>query len=105
MTITGQEAPNSSESFLIPAMRVIRSPMEVDPVNEIFRTRRSVTSRSPSSPPGPVSTDSTPSGNPASTKQPASARAVNGVVRAGLRTTALPAASAGAILCKTSRAG
>jgi hypothetical protein len=90
---------------LTPASRVIRSPIPVDPVNEIFRTRGSLTSASPSSPPGPVSTDSTPSGRPASTKQAAIASAVNGVLRAGLSTTALPAASAGASLCSTSRAG
>ena len=105
MMITGQEAPSSSDSFLTPAMRVMRSPVAVDPVNEILRTRGSLTSTSPNSPPGPVSTESTPSGKPASTKQAASARAVNGVVRAGFKTTALPAAKAGASLCSTSKAG
>ena len=83
----------------------MRSPIAVDPVKEILRTRGSVTSMSPSSAPGPVSTESTPSGKPASTKHAASASAVSGVVRAGLRTTELPAASAGATLCSTSKAG
>ena len=36
-TITGQEAPSSSDSFLTPAIRVMmRSPIAVEPVNEIF---------------------------------------------------------------------
>ncbi len=74
-------------------------------MNDTFRTRGSLTRASPSSPPGPVSTDSTPSGRPASTKQAASASAVSGVVRAGSSTTALPAARAGASLCITSSAG
>src|SRR4051794_37541012 len=102
---TGQEAPSSSDSFLTPARAAMRSPIPVEPVKETFRTRGSETSRSPSDPPGPVSTDSTPSGSPASTKHSASARAVSGVVRAGLSTTAFPAASAGAILCSTSSDG
>src|SRR5699024_2999729 len=62
-------------------------------------------SRSPSSPPEPVSTDSTPSGSPASMKHSARANAVSGVVLAGLRITELPAASAGAILWLTNSAG
>ena len=95
MITTGQDAPSSSDSFLTPARAAMRSPMPVEPVNDTFRTRGSATSRSPSAPPGPVSTDSTPSGSPASTKHAASASAVSGVVRAGLRTTAFPAASAG----------
>ena len=104
-TTTGQDAPSSRDSFFTPASWVIRVPMPVDPVNEILLTRGSLTSASPSSPPGPVSTDSTPSGRPASTKHAASASAVSGVVRAGFSTTAFPAASAGATLCSTSSAG
>ena len=104
-TTTGQEAPSSRDSFFTPARWVMRVPMTVDPVNEILFTRGSLTSASPSSPPDPVSTDSTPSGSPASTKHAASARAVNGVVRAGLSTTAFPAANAGATLCSTSSDG
>jgi hypothetical protein len=60
MMITGQEAPSSRDSFLTPAIRVMRSPVAVDPVNEILRTRGSPTSKSPNSPPGPVSTERTP---------------------------------------------
>ena len=105
MITTGQDAPSSSDSFLTPARAAMRSPIPVEPVNDTFRTRGSATSASPSAPPGPVSTDSTPSGSPASTKHAASASAVSGVLRAGLRTTAFPAASAGAILCSTSSDG
>ena len=104
-TTTGQEEPSSRDSFLIPAIRAMCSPVAVDPVNETLRTRGSVTRVSPRLPPGPVSTESTPSGRPASVKQRARARAVSGVVLAGLSTTALPAARAGASLCMTSRAG
>ena len=92
-TITGQEAPSSSESFLTPAVRAIRSPTALDPVKDTLRIRGSPTSRSPISSPCPVTTLSTPGGRPASTKHAASANAVNGVVSAGLRTTALPAAT------------
>ena len=74
-------------------------------MNDTFRTRGSDTSTSPNEPPGPVSTDSTPSGRPASTKHSARASAVSGVVRAGLRMTAFPAASAGPTLCSTSSDG
>jgi len=104
-TTTGQEEPSSRDSFLIPASCVMRSPVAVDPVKEILRTRGSVTSASPRVRPGPVTTDSTPSGSPASVKHRARASAVSGVVLAGLSTTPLPAASAGASLCMTSSAG
>ena len=93
------------EAFFTPASWVMRVPTRVDPVNEILLTRESPTKACPRSPPGPVSTDRTPSGSPASTKHAARARAVNGVVRAGLSTTALPAARAGATLCRTSSGG
>ena len=73
-TTTGQDAPSSRDSFFTPASWVMRVPVAVDPVNEILLTRGSLTSASPSSPPGPVSTDSTPSGRPASTKHAASAK-------------------------------
>ncbi len=86
-------------------MREIRSPTAVEPVNDTLRTRGSATSASPISLPCPVTTESTGPGSPASRKQSASASAVSGVSSAGLRTTALPAASAGAILWIASRPG
>src|SRR4051794_13890067 len=104
-TITGHAAPSSNDNFLIPATAAICAPVAVEPVNVTFRTRGSVTNRSPSVPPGPVSTDNAPTGSPASTKHCASLSAVNGVDRAGFNTTALPAANAGAILCNTVNAG
>src|SRR6478736_879768 len=104
-TITGHAAPNSNDNFLIPATAAMCAPVAVEPVNVTFRTRGSVTSRSPNFPPGPVTTDNAPGGRPASTKHCASLSAVNGVDRAGFNTTALPAASAGAILCSTVSAG
>ena len=81
------------------------APVAVEPVNVTFRTRGSVTNRSPNFPPEPVTTDNAPAGSPASTKHCASLSAVNGVDRAGFNTTALPAANAGAILCNTVNAG
>jgi hypothetical protein len=71
-------------------------PVAVDPVKETLRTRGSVTRASPSFAPGPVTTESTPAGIPASVKQRARDSAVSGVVLAGLSTTAFPAARAGA---------
>jgi hypothetical protein len=55
-----------------------------------------VTKRSPTTDPLPGTTVSTPSGSPASTASSPSRIAVSGVSSAGLSTTALPAASAGA---------
>ncbi|CAB4737870.1 unannotated protein [freshwater metagenome] len=104
-TTTGQDDPSSNESFLTPATLEICVPVAVDPVKEILRTRESLTKASPSSDPGPCKTCNTPSGNPASVKHFARAIAVSGVVRAGLRTTEFPTASAGAILCRTKSAG
>ena len=49
-------------------------------MKETLRTRGSVTRASPRLPPGPVRTDSTPSGSPASVKQRARASAVSNVV-------------------------
>src|SRR5262249_8248058 len=50
----------------------------------------------PASPPGPGTTLSTPGGTPASAASSASRRAVSGVAEAGLTTSELPSASAGA---------
>ena len=76
-----------------PAM--IRLPTSVEPVKQTLRTAGCVTKRSPTIEPFPGMTVKTPSGKPAS--RPSSPRriAVNGVSSAGLRTTVLPAASAG----------
>ena len=59
----------------------------------------------PTLPPGPVTTLSTPSGSPASWQSSANLSAVSGVCDAGLMTTVLPAASAGASFQDDSRKG
>ena len=56
-------------------------------------------------PPGPVTTLNTPSGRPASWQSSANLSAVSGVSDAGLSTTVLPAASAGAIFHDERRNG
>ena len=91
--------------FLTPATSAIRRPTRAEPVNEILRTRSSAQSASPRSPPGPVIVWSASGGRPASSSSSVSFSAVSGVCDAGLSTTALPAASAGATLCATSRSG
>jgi hypothetical protein len=48
------------DDFFTPAARTMRSPVAVEPVMEILRTRGSATSASPRVSPGPVRTDSNP---------------------------------------------
>lgn len=72
-------------------------PTGVDPVKLTTRGVGWVTIASPMSEPEPTTTDSSPSGSPASSKIRASSRPpVTGVSPAGLSTTALPTAKAGA---------
>ena len=71
----------------------------------IARTRSSSTSTSPIWADGPATTLSQPGGSPASSSSSASRSAESGVWLAGLRTTAQPAASAGASLCATRLSG
>ena len=77
-----------------PAM--ICLPTSVEPVKQTLRTSGWVTNRWPTTDPWPGSTVNTPSGIPASSASSASRIAVSGVISAGLSTTVLPAASAGA---------
>ncbi len=72
-------------------------PTVVDPVKTIFATPGCSTSALPVTGPAPGSTWKRCSGSPATRASSASRRAVSGVVSAGLRMTALPAASAGAV--------
>jgi hypothetical protein len=74
-------------------------PVAVPPVNDTFPTPGWRTIASPTVRPGPGSTDSRPGGSPASPISRPSASDTSGVHSAGLSTTALPAASAGAIFC------
>ena len=77
-----------------PAM--MRCPTSVDPVKTTLRTNGFVTKRSPTTEPFPGITVKTPSGIPALSASSPSRIAESGVISAGLSTTVLPAASAGA---------
>ena len=90
--------PSSSVTRLIVAAAAapIPRPTSVEPVKAILATSGCSTSRLPQTLPGPATTFSTPSGNPASSAIRSSSSAVSGVSSAGFRTTQLPAASAGA---------
>ncbi len=89
--------PSSSVTRLIvcAAPAAIERPTSVEPVNAILSTPGCSTSRCPTVEPGPTTTLTTPSGSPASAASSAKRSAVSGVSSAGLRTTVLPAASAG----------
>ena len=71
-------------------------PTSVEPVKAILSTPGCATSAAPV-PPSPVMMLTTPGGRSASAQISASSSAVSGVVSAGLSTTVLPHASAGAI--------
>ena len=106
-TMFGDLPPSSSEMRLSveAASRMIPLPTSVEPVKAILSTRGSRTIAMPTLPPGPVTTLKTPSGNPASWVSSANLSAVSGVRDAGLSTTVLPAARAGAIFHDESRNG
>lgn len=101
-TIVGDLPPSSSDtgiSLSAAACARVR-PVFVPPVKVIFPTAGCRTIASPMTLPRPGSTESSAVGSAASvsawwTRRPR-ARATSGVHSAGLRTTALPAASAGA---------
>ena len=71
-------------------------PTSVEPVNATLATSGCSTSRCPHVRPGPATTLTTPSGMPAASAIRSNSSAVSGVSSAGLSTTVLPAASAGA---------
>jgi len=98
--------PSSRVSRLrVPASAFwIRLPISVDPVNAILSTPGCPASAAPVSP-APVTTFTTPGGSSASSTIRARRSAVSGVVSAGLRTTVLPHASAGAIFHAAMRSG
>src|ERR687886_728812 len=103
-TITGSEPPSSTDTRLScgPAIDMTWRPTSVEPVNAIRRTSGWPTSASPMTEPRPVTTFSTPSSTPASAKIRATSSVASGVVAAGLATTALPLASAGATFVPSS---
>ncbi len=83
--------------FGVPATaRAISRPTSVEPVNATLSTSPCSTSACPV-PPAPVTMLTTPGGRSACWQISAKASAVSGVVSAGLSTTVLPQASAGAI--------
>src|SRR2546422_1024826 len=92
ITMIGELLPSSIVTFLMPAIRQIRSPTGTLPVNEILRTRLSLHNASPISPPGPVRHEIASGGIPDSSSNSVNFSADNGVFDGGLITTALPAA-------------
>ena len=78
------------------AVRITSLPTSVEPVKAILRTSGWRARAAPAALPGPGTTLSTPGGTPASAASSARRRAVSGVAAAGLTTTELPSASAGA---------
>src|SRR5690606_8181424 len=100
-TTNGLLPPNSKATFLryLPLVAILPMflPTGVDPVNEIIEGTECATKSSPMTDPGPITTLSTPAGSPASSKMRANNKPpVIGVSLAGLITTALPRAIAGA---------
>ena len=75
---------------------MIKRPTALEPVKQTLRTAGWVTKRLPTIAPSPVTTWKTPSGMPASSASSPMRSALSGVSSAGLSTTVLPAASAGA---------
>ena len=90
--------PSSSVTRLtcLAAPAITWVPTSVDPVNTTLRTSGWVTNRSPITEPRPGSTWNRSGSRPASTASSPIRRVVSGVHSAGLTSTALPAASAGA---------
>ena len=105
-TMLADLPPSSSVTRLIvcAAPAAIERPTSVEPVNATLATSGCSTSRAPDRRcPGPATTLTTPSGMPASSAIRSNSSAVSGVSSAGLSTTVLPAASAGAELPRGDR--
>jgi hypothetical protein len=98
-TMLGLLPPSSSVTRFTPAAHaaMIRLPTAVEPVKTTLATPGCATSAPPVTGPAPGSTWNRPSGSPAASASSASRSAVSGVASAGLSSTALPAASAGAV--------
>src|SRR5690348_3379339 len=91
--------PISSDTFLncFAADSAINAPVRVEPVNDTALIFGCSTRVWPTLGPRPCTMFSTPGGKPHSIASSDSRNAVNGVISDGFATTALPAASAGAI--------
>ncbi len=98
-TMTAELLPSSSVTRFMPARLRMRRPTSGLPVKVTMAMSLWVLSRSPITPPGPVTTFSAPAGRPHCSKISAMITALMGVVEAGLWTTVFPPASAGPILC------
>ena len=96
-TSKGDLPPSSSVTGTGPAAaaRMTARPVGTDPVTVILSTPTCELRASPTNP-SPCTTEKTPGGNPASSSTSANATALSGVCSEGLKTIALPAASAGA---------
>ena len=98
-TTCGLLPPNSSVTGLVPLSAqaaMMAAPLRVDPVNVTFAMRGWRHKAAPAPWPSPWTMLKIPGGMPASMASSASRSTENGVISEGLRTTALPAASAGA---------
>ena len=104
-TITGVELPSSRATSLRGWRWRMPQPTGGLPVKEIIGTSGWLTIALPTVPPPPTTTDSAPSGRPASRSVRASSSAESGVEEAGFRTTGHPAAMAGASLWHTRLSG
>ena len=104
--MNGDLPPSSSDSFLpLPAVALrISRPTSVEPVNASLSMPAWLTSNSPTRP-SPVTIFTTPGGTPARWQISANSSAVSEVNSAGLNTTLLPAASAGAIFQESIKSG
>ena len=96
-TIYGALPPSSIDTFFMVSAELRTSvfPTAVDPVNEILRTSWLAIMASLISEVLPATAFSTPSGTPACFASVSSAKALSGVLFAGLMTPVHPAASAG----------
>ncbi len=98
-TMLGLLPPSSRVTrFTVAAQRAMTErPTAVEPVKTILPTRGWSTSAVPVTGPAPGSVWNSPSGSPASRASAARRSAVSGVFSAGFRSTAFPAARAGAV--------
>ncbi len=96
-TTTGPLPPISSSAALPAAAAATWRPVAVEPMKPTPSTPGWRAISSPTSGPGPVTRLNTPGGRSASATQRASSIAHSAVVGAGVQTTALPHASAGAM--------
>src|SRR5688572_27715654 len=97
-TICGDLPPSSSVTLLMfsAAACATARPVAVEPVNATLSTPRCAASAAPVSRESPVTTLTTPGGNPAPSTSSANPSVETGECSDGLTTTVQPAASAGA---------